>query len=34
MRNKKKEKALQSYFVIGVHVDGCYEHTHRAGACG
>lgn len=31
---QNKEKALQSYFVIGVHADGCYEHTHRAGTCG
>ena len=31
---QNKEKALRGYFVIGVHADGCYEHTHRAGACG
>ena len=31
---QNKEKALQSYFVIGEHADGCYEHTHRAGTCG
>lgn len=34
MKNKTKKKALRGYFVIGVHADGCYEHTHRAGACG